>query len=191
VIEFLKPTPVIDNDDLTVIVAAAELAGDAADEEQIARRHFLWVRDQVQHSSDCGSPVVTCSASQVLRHRVGFCFAKSHLLVALLRARRIPAALCYQRLLLDDTAKTYCLHGLVAVFLKRHGWYRIDPRGDKPSIQTGFCPPVEKLAFSPARPGEMDIPGRFADALPCVVSALQKLPTADEVARNLPDYVLA
>ena len=76
------------------------------------------------------------------------------------------------------------------VFLKRHGWYRIDPRGDKAGIQTDFCPPVERLAFALARQGEMDVSGRFADALPGVVSALQKWTTADEVARNLPDYVM-
>ncbi len=186
---FLQPTPVIDSDEPTVAVAAAEIAGGAADDEQEARRCFLWVRDQVRHSSDCGSPVVTCAASQVLRERVGFCYAKSHLLAALLRARRIPAALCYQRLSLDGAAQAYCLHGLVAVFLNRHGWYRIDPRGDKLGIQTDFCPPQERLAFTPARPGEMDIPGRFADALPSVVSVLQNWTTADEVARHLPDYV--
>jgi hypothetical protein len=44
------------------------------------------------------------------------------------------------------------------------------------------------LAFAPARPGEMDVPGRFADALPGVVSALQTRTTADEVAKNPPDY---
>jgi hypothetical protein len=43
-------------------------------------------------------------------------------------------------------------------------------------------------AFAPARPGEMNVPGRFAGALPCVVSALQKRTTADEFAKNLPDY---
>src|SRR5438132_7925332 len=32
----------------------------------------------------------------------------------------------------------------IAVFLKRHGWYRIDPRGDKAGIQTDFCPPGER-----------------------------------------------
>src|SRR6266404_1557654 len=78
----------------------------------------------------------------------------------------------------------------IAVFLKRHGWYRIDPRGDKAGIQTDFCPPGERLAFALARQGEMDVSGRFADALPGVVSALQKWTTADEVARNLPDYVM-
>jgi transglutaminase-like putative cysteine protease len=189
--EFLQPASVVDSDEPTVAAAAAEIAGDAVSDEEVARRCFFWVRDQVRHSSDCRSPIVTCAASEVLRQRVGFCYAKSHLLAALLRACCIPAALCYQRLVFDETAKTYCLHGLVEVFLKRHGWYRIDPRGDKPGIQTDFCPPAEKLAFSLTQPGEMDVPGRFADALPAVVSTLQKWPTADEIAANLPDYMSA
>jgi transglutaminase-like putative cysteine protease len=178
----------IDHNDPTIIAKAAELADGAPDHEQIARRCFLWVRDCVRHSSDHRLPVVTCAASEVLRHRAGFCYGKSHLLAALLRASGIPTALCYQRLSLDNTGSTYGLHGLVAVFLKRHGWYRADPRGDKPGIQTDFCPPVERLAFAPTLPGEMDVPGWFPDPLPCVISTLRRWPTADEVAMNLPDY---
>jgi len=185
--EFLQPTMVIDSAAGTIVAAAAEIAGDATDDEQVARRCFLWVRDFVRHSSDHRIPIVTCTASEVLKHRVGFCYAKSHLLAALLRARGIPAALCYQRLSLDSAGSAFCLHGLVAVLLQHHGWYRVDPRGDKPGITTDFRPPVEQLAFTPRLPGEMDLPGRFPDALPCVVSALQKWPTADEVAMNLPD----
>ena len=185
--EFLQPTPVIDCDAPSVISLAAELAGNAQDDQEVARRCFLWVREHVRHSSDHAIPVVTCAASQVLQHRAGFCFAKSHLLVALLRARRIPAALCYQRLALDHSGSAFCLHGLVAVYLERHGWYRADPRGDKPGIQTDFCPPVERLAYSPALPGERDLPGRYADALPRVVSVLQQYSSANEVASNLPD----
>jgi transglutaminase-like putative cysteine protease len=109
------------------------------------------------------------------------------LLAALLRARGIPAALCYQRLALDEQGGGFCLHGLVAVFLRRHGWYRIDPRGDKPGVATDFTPPIERLAFELRLPGECDITGRFADALPCVVSALRRHRTADEVFQNLPD----
>lgn len=189
--EFLLSTVVIDCTSAAIVAAAAEIAGDASDDEQIARRCFLWVRDSVQHSSDCGLPAVTCTASDVLKQRVGFCYAKSHLLVALLRVRGIPAALCYQRLALDTEGRAFCLHGLVAVYLQRHGWYRIDPRGDKPGIATDFCPPVERLAFTPRLPGEADIPGRFADALPNVVAVLQCWKTADEVARHLPDYISA
>jgi transglutaminase-like putative cysteine protease len=187
--QYLEPTAVIDSATSAIIEAAADIAGDADTDVEVARRLFVWVRDRVRHSSDCRLPVVTCTASDVLRERAGFCYAKSHLLAALLRARGIPAALCYQRLSLDDARNTFCLHGLVAVHLAAYGWYRMDPRGDRADIRTDFRPPVERLAFGTTRPGEMDVPGRFADALPCVVSTLQAWRTADEVAAHLPDYV--
>lgn len=186
--EYLQPTAVIDSADPAIVAAAADIAGDATDDEQIARALFRWVRDSVQHSSDSGNPVVTCAASDVLRQRAGFCYAKSHLLAALLRARGIPAALCYQRLAYDPPESGFFLHGLVAIHLRRHGWYRVDPRGEKPGVTADFCPPVERLPFAPKLPGEGDVPGRFADPLGCVVSVLQRYPTADEVRANLPDH---
>jgi transglutaminase-like putative cysteine protease len=185
--EFLEPTPVVDSDSAAIVAAAAAIAGDASDEEEVSRRLFLWVRDEVRHSSDHQLPVVTCVASDVLRERAGFCYAKSHLLAALLRARGIPAALCYQRLALDGQPGAFCLHGLVSVYLRRHGWYRVDPRGERPGIATSFSPPIERLAFTPALPGERDVDGRFADALPSVTAVLRKWPTAAQVAANLPD----
>jgi transglutaminase-like putative cysteine protease len=187
--EFLKATDIIDSANPTIIAAAADIVGDASDDEEIARRCFKWVRDTVRHSSDHQIAVVTCTASDVLKHRAGFCYAKSHLLAALLRARGIPAALSYQRLAFDSTASGFFLHGLVAVYLKRHGWYRVDPRGDKPGVSSAFSPPVECLPYTPKLPGEMDIPGRFADAMACVTSTLLQWPTAAEVRANLPDYV--
>ncbi len=63
----------------------------------IAHRCFEFVRDEVRHSWDFKENPVTCHASEVLRHRTGYCYAKTHLLAALLRANRIPAGLCYQR----------------------------------------------------------------------------------------------
>jgi len=186
--EFLKATETIDSTHPAIVAVAAEIAGAATDDEEVGRRCFLWVRDSVQHSSDAQLPVVTCTASDVLKHRVGFCYAKSHLLAALLRARGIPAALCYQRLAFDETAQSFFLHGLVAVHLKRHGWYRVDPRGGKPGIGSDFTPPVERLPYAPKLPGEADIPERFADAMACVMSTLRQWPTAAEVRANLPDY---
>lgn len=185
---FLQPTEVVTSTDPAIIAAAAEISGDARDDEEIARRCFTWVRDSVRHSADTPVDTVTCTASDVLRHRVGFCYAKSHLLAALLRARGIPAALCYQRLAADDTGSSFFLHGLVAIHLKRHGWYRVDPRGEKPGIHCDFTPPVEVLPFTPSRPGEKDIPGRFADALTCVIDTLRTWSTAAAVRANLPDY---
>jgi transglutaminase-like putative cysteine protease len=186
--EFLESTPTIDSDHPAIIAAAAEITGSATVDEEVARRCFLWVRDEVRHSSDSHLNTVTCTASDVLNHRVGFCYAKSHLLAALLRARRIPAALCYQRLAFDDSASSFFLHGLVAIHLQRHGWYRADPRGNKPGIFSDFTPPLETLPYSPRLNGECDLPGRFQDALACVVSSLQKWPTAQEVRAHLPDY---
>lgn len=185
--EFLKSTDIIDRDHPAIIAAAADIVGDAVDDEDIARRCFTWVRDEVRHSSDHALPVVTCTASDVLKHRVGFCYAKSHLLAALLRARGVPAALCYQRLASDASASTFFLHGLVAVHLRRHGWYRLDPRGGRPGIASGFTPPVERLPYAPRLSGERDVPGRFPDALACVAATLRRWPTAADVRRNLPD----
>lgn len=189
--EFLQPTAIIDSDNPTVAAAAAEIVGDLTSDEAVARRCFLWVRDSVRHSSDYQLSVVTCTASDVLKHRAGFCYAKSHLLAALLRARRVPAALCYQRLAADSSASSFFLHGLVAIHLERHGWYRVDPRGDKPGLSSGFTPPREQLPYSPRLKGEMDVPGLFPDALACVVSALHQWSTAAEVRAHLPDYAPA
>jgi len=186
--EFLQSTDIIDCAHPTIVAAAAEIVGDATGDEEVARRCFLWVRDSVRHSSDHRISVVTCTASDVLKYRAGFCYAKSHLLAALLRARGIPAALCYQRLAFDNTASAFFLHGLVAVHLQRHGWYRVDPRGDKPGVSSDFSPPVERLPYAPKLNGEMDVPGRFPDALACVVSTLHQWPTAEAVRANLPDY---
>lgn len=186
--EFRQPTAVIDSTHPTIVALAADIAGEARDDEEVARRCFVWVRDQVRHSIDAKLPTVTCTASDVLQHRVGFCYAKSHLLAALLRARGIPAALCYQRLAEDQACPKFFLHGLVAIHFKVHGWCRVDPRGNKPGVFADFTPPVECLPYTPKFPGEQDVPGRFPDALACVVSTLQQWSTADEVRAHLPDY---
>lgn len=185
---FLKATDIIDSTHPAIVAAAAEIVGDAKEDEEIARRCFRWVRDEVRHSSDHAVPVVTCTASDVLRHRIGFCYAKSHLLAALLRARGIPAALCYQRLAFDDSAAGFFLHGLVAVHLRHHGWYRIDPRGGRLASASDFTPPVERLPYIPRLPGEQDLPERFPDAMACVATTLRQWPTAAEVRAHLPDY---
>ena len=115
----------------------------------------------------------TCAASEVLRIGSGFCYAKSHLLAALLRANGIPTALCYQRLSCNDEGTVFCLHGLNAVHLPEFGWYRIDARGNRSDVDAQFIPPLERLAFQPSVPGEVDVPGFFAEPLPVVVAAPQ------------------
>ncbi len=131
---------------------------------------------------------VTCRASDVLMHRTGWCYAKSHLLAALLRANGIPAGLCYQRLALDES--NYCLHGLNAVFLPEYGWYRLDARGNKPGIFAEFNPPQESLPYSASGQGEGMFAEIFDIPLLPVVQVLKTCATYDLVRSNLPDMPL-
>ena len=111
---FLKATEVIDWNHPSVIAKVQELSHGTRDTREIARRCFEWVRDHIQHSSDFKRNPVTCNASDVLREGTGYCYAKSHLLGALLRANDISAGFCYQRLSIDETGPPYSLHGLNA-----------------------------------------------------------------------------
>lgn len=163
------------------------MADGCAGEEEIAKRCFEFVRDEIKHSWDYRLNPVTCKASEVLIHGTGYCYAKSHLLAALLRANGIPAGLCYQRLTIDGDQPPYCLHALNAVYLQQYGWYRIDARGNKPCVDADFCPPLEKLAFLIVNPLEVDLPGILVEPLPVVVKALTENQTIEQVYDNLPD----
>jgi hypothetical protein len=132
---------------------------------------------------------LTCKASDVLAHGTGYCYAKSHLLAALLRANGIPAGLCYQRLTITDQPP-FCLHGLNAVYLEDFGWYRLDARGNKPGINAEFCPPIEKLAFPIMTKGEADLPEIWAEPLAIIIDTLTQRKTVQDVADHLPDVDL-
>jgi transglutaminase-like putative cysteine protease len=188
--EFLASTEMIDWRQPVVLALARRLTDSVPDPVKIARRCFEWVRDEIEHSADFRRSEVTCRASQVLAARTGFCYAKSHLLAALLRANGIPAALCYQRLSIDGNGPPFCLHGLNAVYLPDHGWYRIDARGNKPGVDAQFTPPVECLAFALQLPGEANLPGLYAEPLAAVCDVLRRYDSAREVAANLPDVSL-
>ncbi|RVU86514.1 transglutaminase family protein [Leucothrix sargassi] len=187
--QFLAPSQYIDWESPNVLTKAQALAEGLNDPAVIAQRCFEFVRDEIKHSFDYKLNPVTCKASDVLTHETGYCYAKSHLLAALLRANNIPAGLCYQRLLITDVPP-FCLHGLVAVYLERFGWYRLDPRGNKEGINAQFCPPMEKLAFAPTSLGEGDLPEVWAEPLPMVVDALENNTTYQALADNLPDVEL-
>ena len=143
--EYLRSTEVVDYDNPDVLAKAKDLAEGEDNALIIAKRCFEWVRDQIQHSMDYERNPVTCNASEVLKEGTGFCYAKSHLLAALLRANSIPTGFCYQRLSINDNGPPFSLHGLNAIYLPETGWYRIDSRGNKEGVDAQFCPPVEKF----------------------------------------------
>lgn len=177
----------IDGDHPAVAKKAAELAKDCSSDEEIVKNCFEFVRDSIKHSGDFKLGPVTCSASDVLSHGTGYCYAKSHLLAALLRANGIPTGLCYQRLAVGAEGPPFCLHGLNAVYLREHGWYRIDARGNKPGVRAEFSPPVETLAFPALANEERDLPEIWAEPLPLIVNVLTVYSSVEAVAQNLPD----
>jgi len=159
------------------------------DETGYIKNAFEYVRDNISHSADIQGNKVTCKASEVLREKEGICYAKSHLLAALLRCNQIPAGFCYQRLILDsETAPYLILHGLNAVYIKAlDKWVRLDARGNKPDVNAQFSLAQEQLAF-PVRIklGEEDIPTIFAVPDENVINALTKNKSLEALWANLP-----
>ncbi|MES2624766.1 MAG: transglutaminase family protein [Pseudomonadota bacterium] len=184
--EFLSASAIIDFDHPVVAAKAAALAKCCVEEITLARNCYYFVRDEIAHSGDIRSDLVTLKASEVLEAGTGWCFAKSHLLCALLRANGIPAALCYQRLQKDGQG-AYTLHGLNAVYLPEHGWYRCDARGNKAGVNADFLPPVEHLAWSACDTGEFDFSGRYAEPQSAVIKCLAENNSFQQVFDNLPD----
>lgn len=186
---YLRSTEIIDWKTPTVLERARQLAAGHSEPSQIARACFEWVRDQIRHSGDHKSSVTTCRASEVLPEKTGWCFAKSHLLAALLRANGLRAGLCYQRLCRDE-GNGFTLHGLNAVDLPGIGWYRIDASGNKPGINAQFCPPDERLAWPAIQEGERDFSEIWPDPVPIVVDCLRSNRGWQAVKANLPDIAM-
>lgn len=154
---------------------------------EIAKNIFHFVRDEIDHSWDAQRNPVTCKASDVLAHKTGYCYAKSHLLAALMRANHIPTGLCYQRLTITPGTPPFCLHGLNAIWLQDFGWYRIDARGNKEGVNAQFNPPNEQLAFNIEIEGEANLPEIWVEPIAPVIRALTQNRDYAAVAKHLPD----
>jgi transglutaminase-like putative cysteine protease len=184
---YLKETEIVNFSNHEIQKLAKKLSSGCRLDEEIAKRCFEFVRDEIRHSGDHKDEIVTCKASEVLAYKTGWCYAKAILLAALLRANGIPTAFCYQRLSCSEYEDgIYCLHGLNAVYLKEYGWYKIDARGNKEGVDAQFEPPIEKLAFVP-QANEYDIDELYADPLPEVVEALEKNSCYSDMVANFPD----
>ncbi len=184
--EYLRSTEVIDWQHPDVLSKAKELAAGKENLTDVARACFEWVRDEIKHIGDYDIQTVACSASEVLKAGSGICYAKSHLLAALLRVNSIPAGFCYQRLSRDD-GLSFCLHGLNAVYLEEYGWYRIDARGNKEGVNAQFTPPQEQLAFTIQNEGEADLAEIWPEPLDMIVECLRRYEIKDQLWNNLPD----
>ena len=172
---YLQPSPLIDFGHPDIQWHIAAQGGRGQSESEIVRAAFEFVRDGICHSWDIGSRRVTAKASDVLKHREGICYAKSHLLAAVLRGMGIPAGICYQKLTLGDTPETgFCIHALSTVYLASlRRWIRLDARGNKPGVDARFSLDREQLAFTVREEyGERDYQINHPEPHPKIVEAL-------------------
>lgn len=186
--DYLRRTDIVDFDDERIIVLAERFRTENQSEKDLIRSIYEFVRNEIKHSADVKGRIITCRASDVLKAGEGICFAKSHLLAALLRCNGIPTGFCYQFLRLDDDDSPLILHGLNAVYMKNvDRWIRLDARGNKPGVDARFSIDTEQLAFVVrTEKGERDIPMIYTDPDANVISALTLAKSFEELWSNLP-----
>lgn len=187
--EYLKRDSVIDYDNKAIIELADMLSEKANDALNFVRAAYEFVRDNISHSADIDEDVIVCTASEVLKAGHGTCFAKSHLLAALLRSKSVPAGFCYQKILSDDGAAPILVyHGLNGVYINEYKkWIRLDARGNKNGVNAQFSIETEQLAF-PIRPekGETDSFVVYPDPDRKILEKLSENKTRTELWKNLP-----
>ncbi len=184
---YLKESKIIDFKNENIKKLAKELFLNSSSKEQIVKNCFEYVRDEIKHSGDYKIDKVTCKVSEVLESKTGWCFAKSHLLAALLRANNIPTAFCYQRLSCKEYKENlFSLHGFNAVYLEEYGWLKIDARGNKKEVDAQFIPPKEKLAFE-LDESEFDLGVYYSNPLDIVIKALKINSSYKQMINNMPD----
>jgi transglutaminase-like putative cysteine protease len=187
--DYLVSDTIIDWRTPAIQQKALELTQSLSDEVAKARCLYEWVRDSIPHTNDAGLDIVTCTASEVLQHGTGICFAKSHLLAALLRAVNIPAGFCYQVLRMDPPVDNEpVLHGFNAIYLATlHKWIRVDARGNTNGINAQFGIEKEQLAFAmDPSADEFIYEAIFAAPVSSVVDRLKMYKSRSELWLDLP-----
>ena len=188
--KYLAQDSVIDYEQEAIKKLSDTLSEQADNELAYIKAAFEFVRDEIAHSADAGKERITCAASEVLKAGHGVCFAKSHLLAAILRCKGIPVGFCYQKLILDDdTAPVLIYHGLVGVYIKEHDkWIRLDARGNKEGVDAQFSIDEERLAFSIRQDkGEVDDYTVYPNPDEKVLERLQKYETRPQLWEDLPN----
>ncbi len=184
--QYLEQCEIIDHGHNEIIRCAQELRVSAP--LLTAINCFRFVRDQIHHCRDIHTDKMPLSASQTLAELTGFCYAKSHLLTALLRQNGIPCGLGYMRLVDPKTESGYSLHCFNNIYLEPYGWSRADTRGSKNGIKPDFDPPGETLTHYPdLYQGEYFLQGNFHRPLPCVLDAYGKAKNINVLRHQLPD----
>ena len=134
--EYLTETLSIDYMNHHIQEKVQKLKNQSDDYLDYIKLSYEFVRDEIPHSYDIKTDIVSKTASDVLLNKTGICWTKSCLLVALLRANEIPLGISYQLLTkADDDIEGHMIHALKTVYIKDlKKWIRLDARGNKENI---------------------------------------------------------
>jgi len=186
---YLEDTIVVDWQTPVVHEKARALTAGVAGVEDRLRVLFEFVRDEIAHSFDIETDEPTCNASEVLRAGHGLCYAKSHLLAAMIRACGVPAGFAFQRVRSEGPGSRFVLHGFVGVYLAADArWAGLDPRGGRGT--TAFSLDAPSLAYAPdPELGEETQPLVYSKPVKHIVEMLSRAGSLERVRRTLPDSV--
>ena len=187
--EYLKADDVIDYRNKSIMQLADALFQKANNELEFIKMSYEFVRDNISHSADIKEDIITCAASEVLEAGHGICFAKSHLLAALLRCKSIPTGFCYQKISLNEgITPVLVYHGLNGVYMKElKKWIRLDARGNKNGVNAQFSIEEEQLAYAIcAEKGEEDDFTVYPNPDKKILEKLKQNKTRTQLWNNLP-----
>ena len=185
--EYLMETTSIDYMNPIIQDKVRELMNQSLNNLNYIKRAYLFVRDEILHSWEIKTDVVSKTASEVLENKTGICWTKSCLLAALLRANQIPSGICYQLLTrADDDSEGYMIHALNTVYLKDFNkWIRLDARGNKENIKAYFSLNEDYLEYSIRNEfGEIDYHDNHADLDERLVRILRKCENILEITTD-------
>ena len=187
---YLEDTITVDWQTPTVMECAQDLLAGLRDPEDRLRRLFSFVRDEIAHSLDRSPVRATCRASEVLTEGHGLCYAKSHLLAALLRIAGLPSGFGYVRVADADRPGRFVLHGFNAVrWPATAEWILLDASGRRagPRTECRLSPPFSLAAWPDPEAGEGFLPFVYRRPGKRVIDLLERAPDFAAVIRNLPD----
>lgn len=190
--EFLKETESIDFKSPMIQRKVEELKRGSSSTLDYMEKAYRFVRDEIKHSWDIKTEIVSRKASDVLMNKTGICWTRACLLAALLRANDIPSGISYQLLTRadEDAGEGYIIHALNTIYIEESGrWIRVDARGNKENVHAGFDIEKEQLAFHVrSELGEVDYKDNHPDLDSRLIRILNESTNVLEITTDFKMY---